>query len=130
MRLINIAPLNPSPALQTQATIFGDTFPIWATPDSIIKAASPFITALSLQPSGAPFNVTTGQWAHFHQLSGRKPMLVADVGFAYPHPPYTKIEWKMYLPIHISHDIRLIVTSCLFLMFSAICAMQLQMQVP
>jgi len=86
---------NSIKACDPEAVVFTDTFSV-STPDSIIRQASRFADALSIQPDGAPFNVSDGILDHFHLVSGGLPMLIADYGFAYPHPPYEKQEWEMF----------------------------------
>ena len=40
------------------------------------------------------FNLT--EMARVHHVSGGKPMLIADMGFAFPHSGYDKQEWHLY----------------------------------
>ena len=34
--------------------------------------------------------------ARVHRVSGGRPMLIADMGFAFPHEGYGKQEWSFY----------------------------------
>ncbi len=34
--------------------------------------------------------------ARVHRVSGGRPMLIADMGFAFPHEGYSKQEWSFY----------------------------------
>jgi hypothetical protein len=97
-------------ACDPEAVILGDTLDVAWTPDAVIEAAARHFDALSIQPSGgitgasaadadsgvpsAAFNKSA--WARVHALSGGRPLLVADVGFAFARPPYARVEWKTF----------------------------------
>ena len=43
-----------------------------------------------------PLRVPCFRQSMLHALAGGKPLLVADVGFAFPRPPYAHVEWNMF----------------------------------
>ena len=87
------------------AIIFGDTLVLdWAT-DGIISRAGARNDGQAIQPPGGmigpdaawrhpPFNESALRAVHI--LSGRKPLLIADLGFAFPRAPYSLFEWGHY----------------------------------
>ncbi len=87
------------------AVIFGDTVVLSWAPDGVLQRAAKRFHGQSVQPAGgmimpsAPwrhvqFNRT--EWDRIHNLIGGRPILVADLGFAFPRPPYRTYEWGLY----------------------------------
>lgn len=90
------------------AVILGDTFVVSWVPDSIITLAGKMHDGLSIQPeggeiflhqpkvergmSGVTFN--RSEWDWLYQLGGNKPILIADLGFAFPRDPFQAFEWN------------------------------------
>ena len=75
--------------------LFGDTILTPWTPDAVIKVIAGFVDVISYQPNTAAYNAT--EMERVHRLAGGKPMLIADIGFGFPHsPPYNRTEWQMY----------------------------------
>ena len=66
---------------------------VW-TPDNVIGVIGEFADAISYQPDDKYFNLT--EMARVHRVSGGRPMLIADMGFAFPHEGYGKQEWSYY----------------------------------
>ena len=81
-------------ACDPEANVFTDTIrSIW-TPDNVIEVIGEFADAISYQPDDKYFNLT--EMARVHRVSGGRPMLIADMGFAFPHEGYGKQEWSYY----------------------------------
>eukprot|EP01043_Picozoa_sp_COSAG02_P020059 COSAG02_NODE_981_length_15488_cov_27.585093_6_plen_463_part_00 len=77
-----------------EGNVFTDTIRSVWTPDNIIEVIGEFADAISYQPDDKYFNLT--EMARVHHVSGGKPMLIADMGFAFPHSGYDKQEWHLY----------------------------------
>jgi len=77
-----------------EGLLFGDTIRTLLTPDSVIEVMSRYVDVISYQPDGVQFNGT--ELGRIHMLSGGKPMVIADIGFGFPHAPYDRTEWIEY----------------------------------
>eukprot|EP01052_Picozoa_sp_SAG31_P029409 SAG31_NODE_2921_length_4909_cov_2.815385_2_plen_463_part_00 len=76
-----------------EANVFVDTIRSVLTPDSVIKLVGEFADAVSYQPDDKYINMT--ELLRVHTIA-RKPLLIADIGFGFPHEPYNKTEWHQY----------------------------------
>jgi hypothetical protein len=81
-------------ACDPEGNVFTDTIRSTWTPDNVIEVIGEFADAISYQPDSKYFNLT--EMERVHHVSGGKPLLIADIGFAFPHPPYGKQEWNFY----------------------------------
>jgi len=75
------------------ANQFMDTVRV-TTPDSVLKVIAKYADAASYQPGGDPEYNATGM-ERFHNVTGL-PIIIADIGFSWPHPGYSKTEWHEY----------------------------------
>jgi len=74
--------------------VFGDTIRSVLTPDNVLKVISEYVDVLSYQPDDKFVNLT--EMKRIHDVAGGKPMIIADIGFGFPHPPYVNTEWHEY----------------------------------
>ena len=81
-------------ACDPEGNVFTDTIRSPWTPDNVIEVIGEFADAISYQPDSKYFNLT--ELERVHRVSGGKPLLIADIGFAFPHPPFEKQEWNCY----------------------------------
>jgi hypothetical protein len=102
---------NATKSCDPEGLIFGDTLVReWAGPmESLIPVAARYVDGLSIQPSGGTSDGAGGSgpgalwnqsdWESLYALVKQTrdmPMILADVGFAFPHPPYRTYEWHEY----------------------------------
>ena len=78
-----------------QALIWGDTIRVEWTPDNVIEMIARHVDAISFQPSMTEYDPAV--FSRLHNLTGGKPIIIADIGFGWPRgPPYNNTEWHKY----------------------------------
>ena len=81
-------------ACDPEGLVFFDTIRSVWTPDNVLEVVGRYADAISYQPDDKYFNLT--EFERVHAVSGNKPMVIADIGFGWPHPGYNSTEWAMY----------------------------------
>ena len=87
------------------AVVMGDTAVLDWVPDGVLKRAGKRFHGQSYQPGGGMIGPPTddrlvalkrSELDRLHRLVGEKPILIADLGFAFTRPPYRFYEWGLY----------------------------------
>ncbi len=82
------------------ALVWGDVLSRNKVPPNVIRVAAKYCDGLAFQPGGVPGSPDTGifnatLFNELYELTG-KPLIIADVGFAFPHPRYPNEEWHKF----------------------------------
>lgn len=83
-------------ACDPDALVLGDTFMLWVDGrmEGVFEATAPYTHVMSLQAGGSLIDVD--ELRGFSERAGSKPVMLSDMGFAFPHVGYDDIMWKTY----------------------------------